>query len=194
MSRTGNLGEREEEMMKNVLTLLRSPRANGNSGVLAAAFKKGAEEAGHHVELIHVARKNIRGCLGCNGCVRNGGTCVQKDDMQEIYPKMLAADVIVLASPVYFYSWTSQMKAVLDRTFVIEKALKDTTFYLLCACAAPSEDYARIMKDSFASYVDCFRAGGNVAGDTVFAVGTMNAGQAKGSEAEEKAYKLGLSC
>ena len=108
--------------MKNVLILEGSPRANGNSAILSEAFAKGAKEAGCSVEAICVARKKVAGCLGCNACYRNGGTCVQKDDMAEIREKMLAADVIVLASPIYFYSMTAQMKAVIDRTYAFYTA------------------------------------------------------------------------
>ena len=100
--------------MKNVLIIEGSPRANGNSAVLCDEFARGAEEAGCSVKRIRAARKKVAGCLGCNACLRNGGSCVQKDDMAEIRAEMLAADVIVLASPIYFYSMTAQLKAVID--------------------------------------------------------------------------------
>ena len=101
--------------MKKVLILEGSPRRNGSSAILSEEFARGAEEAGCSVEKIRVCGKKIGGCLGCNACYRNGGECVQKDDMAEIREKMLAADVIVLVSPIYFYSMTAQMKAVIDR-------------------------------------------------------------------------------
>lgn len=84
--------------MKNVLILEGSPRPNGNSCLLSNEFARGAESAGHHVEKLLVSHKKIGGCLGCNACYRNGSVCVQKDDMEEVRAKMLAADVIVLAS------------------------------------------------------------------------------------------------
>ena len=74
--------------------------------------------------LIDVPSKNIKGCLRCTSCQRNGGTCVQKDDMTELYGLILAADAIVIASPVYFYSWTSQIKALLDRTCALLHTLR----------------------------------------------------------------------
>ena len=101
--------------MKKVLILEGSPRRNGNSAILSDEFARGAEETGCSLEKIQVAHKKVAGCLGCNACYRNGGVCVQKDDMAEIREKMLAADVIVLASPIYFYSMSAQMKAVIDR-------------------------------------------------------------------------------
>lgn len=103
--------------MKKVLILEGSPRRNGNSAILSDESARGAEEAGCSVEKVKIAGKKIARCLGCNGRFRNGGICVQKDDMAEIREKMLAADVIVLASPIYFYSMTAQMKAVIDRSY-----------------------------------------------------------------------------
>ena len=103
--------------MKKVLILEGSPRRNGNSAILSEEFARGAKEAGGDVEKVWITGKKIAGCLGCNGCYRNGGECVLKDDMAEIREKMLAADVIVLVSPIYFYSMTAQMKAVIDRSY-----------------------------------------------------------------------------
>ena len=97
--------------MKHVLILEGSPRRKGNSCILSNEFARGAEEAGHAVEIVNVAHKDVGGCLGCNSCYRNNGTCVQDDDVAEIREKMLAADVIVWTSPIYFYTMTAQMEA-----------------------------------------------------------------------------------
>ena len=86
-------------MVKNVLILSASPRKGGNSDLLCDQFARGAEEAGHKVEKIRVQEKKISSCLACYGC-RNTGVCVQKDDMQEVYPLLDEAEMIVLASPV----------------------------------------------------------------------------------------------
>ena len=94
-------------MEKRILVLVGSPRRRGNTDCLADAFIRGAQEAGHETEKIYLKDKKVSGCLGCGACQRNGGSCVQKDDMQEIYEKWLAADAVVLASPVYFYTWSS---------------------------------------------------------------------------------------
>ena len=91
-------------MSKKVLILSGSPRKGGNSDLLCDEFMKGAAEAGNEVEKIRVAAKKISPCLGCYYCAANGGKCVHNDDMAEILRKMIEADVIVLASPVYFYS------------------------------------------------------------------------------------------
>ncbi len=178
-------------MSKNVLVLMGSPRKRGNTDRLADEFIRGAQEVGHQVEKIDLKDRKVNGCLGCGACQRNGGSCVQKDDMVEIYEKWLAADVVVLASPVYFYTWSAQMKAALDRTFAIEQAVKDTTFYLISAAAAPTEDYMGLMLESFRKYVLCFRAGGNQEGGYVFGLGTNAPGDVAGSDAMTKAYEMG---
>ena len=72
---------------------------------------EGARESGHRAEKVFLRDKNIGYCIGCEACHQNNGVCVQKDDMTEIREKMLAADVIVLASPIYFYTMTAQMEA-----------------------------------------------------------------------------------
>ena len=102
-------------MSKKVLILSASPRKGGNSDVLCDTFLRGATEAGHSVEKIFLRDKNIHYCTGCGVCNRTH-RCVQKDDMAEILDKMVAADVIVLATPVYFYTMDGQMKTLIDRT------------------------------------------------------------------------------
>ena len=178
-------------MSKNVLVLMGSPRKRGNTDRLSDELIRGAQEAGHQVEKICLKDRKINSCLDCGACQRNGGPCVQKDDMGDIYEKWLAADVVVLASPVYFYTWSAQMKAVLDRTFAIEQKVKDTTFYLLSAGSAPGEDYMCLMLESFRKYVACFRAGGNTEGGYVFGLNTNAPGDVDASDAAAKVYELG---
>ena len=179
-------------MAKKIVVLNGSPRANGNTKELVKAFVKGAESAGNTVQVFDLQKMNIHGCLGCcMGGKDEASPCVQKDDMGDICEKWLAADVVVLASPVYFYTWSSQMKAVLDRTFAIEQQVKDTDFYLISAAAAPTEDYMSLMLESFRKYVGCFRSGGNKAGGYVFGLGTNAPGDVAGSDAMTKAYELG---
>lgn len=178
-------------MGKKVLVLHGSPRRNGNTALLSEAFSKGALEAGHEVHKICIRDKKIQGCLGCGACQRNGGSCVQKDDMADIYEAMLNADVIALASPVYFYTWTAQMKTVIDRTFAVEQKLTDKTFYLISAGAAPSEDYMETMQTTFEQYVECFRAGGNSIGGSVFGLSANQLKDTAGTAVEQKAYELG---
>ena len=110
-------------MGKKVLILSSSPRRNGNSDLLCDRFAEGAGEAGHQVEKIRLAEKKIGYCTACYACRK--GKCPQLDDAPEILEKMLAADVIVLATPVYFYTMCAQLKALLDRTVAIFPRLTD---------------------------------------------------------------------
>lgn len=97
-----------------VLGVLGSPRAGGNSDILLDEALAGAKEAGAEVEKIVLARKKISGCLDCGKC-NESGVCAIKDDMAEIYGKILEADAVLHSVPVYFWSMTAQMKAYLDR-------------------------------------------------------------------------------
>ena len=105
----------------NILILSGSPRKGGNTELLAEAFAKGAA-AHHHVEIVSVRDYKVNPCLGCNACFKTDGICSQKDDMSFIYEKMMVstnhlsqADMLVIASPVYFYGISAQLKAVIDR-------------------------------------------------------------------------------
>ena len=91
--------------MKNILIISSSPRKKGNSQILCEQFKKGAEAKGHQVKIVRIMEQNIGFCRACDGCMRNGGTCVLKDDMAEILKMFQKADVLVLATPVYFYRY-----------------------------------------------------------------------------------------
>ena len=103
-------------MGKKVLVLSGSPRKGGNSDLLCDEFVRGAIESGNQVEKIRIAEKKIGYCSACYYCRDHGGICARKDDMVEILQKIIEADVIVLSSPVYFYSINAQLKAVIDRT------------------------------------------------------------------------------
>ena len=101
-----------------VLILNGSPRPMGNTAMFAAAFRDGAESAGHKVDVVGVAKLKINGCLGCEYCHKAGaGKCIQKDDMQDVYPKLAEADVIVIASPIYYWSFSGQMQSVITRFY-----------------------------------------------------------------------------
>lgn len=177
--------------MKNVLILEGSPRCNGNSAILSEEFAHGAEESGCSVEKIRVAGKKIAGCLGCNACYRNGGTCVQKDNMAEIRQKMLEADVIVLASPIYFYSMTSQIKALIDRTYAFYQQLEGKTFYFLITCGAPDTAFTETMLAALRGFTCCIPNAKE--GGVVLGTGAMEAGEIRQSPAMEEAYLLGRS-
>lgn len=175
--------------MAQVLVLMSSPRKNGNTDRLANAFIKGVEENGYSTEKIYVNYQNIKPCLGCNICQKTN-QCVQKDDMQEIYEKMLEAKVIVFASPVYFYTFNASMKLLLDRTFAIEKTIHDKDFYLLSTGLAPDESYFRIIKETFQKYIDCLRVGGNRFVDSILGFQTGDKDDIEKTDSIEKAYNM----
>ena len=102
----------------NILVLNGSPRLNGNTAAMVAAFAEGAAEKGHALTVIDVCKKHIAGCLGCEHCHTKGhGACVQKDDMAEVYAALKEADMLVLASPIYYHNISGQLKCVIDRFY-----------------------------------------------------------------------------
>lgn len=104
-------------MGKKIAVVHCSPRKGGNSSKLADEFIRGAEEAGNEVTRMDVGRANIHGCLACEYCFTHDGQCVQQDDMQQFYPALREAEVLVYATPMYFYNLPGQMRCFEDRTF-----------------------------------------------------------------------------
>jgi len=104
-------------MPHKILVVTGSPRKKGNTDLLAAAFIEGAESAGNEVYRFDAGRAHIHGCLDCKFCFSNGGQCRQNDDMQQAYPHLHECDVLVLASPIYWFTFSTQIKAFIDRMF-----------------------------------------------------------------------------
>lgn len=113
--------------MKNILIIVGSGRPGGNTAMLVDAFTRGAEEAGHHVETVNLVKTKVNGCLGCNKC-RWGKPCVQKDDFNDLVPKIKSADLIVFASPLYMFSWSSRISALLERFYSLLEQEPNPTF------------------------------------------------------------------
>ena len=105
-------------MSKYIVVLKGSPRQKGNSAVLADQVAAGALDSGAQVESFYLHGMDIRPCDGCDECV-DTGACVIKDDMQKLYPKLIAADAIVLASPIYWFTYSAQLKACIDRWYAL---------------------------------------------------------------------------
>ncbi|HEK85556.1 MAG: flavodoxin family protein [Candidatus Saccharicenans sp.] len=107
-----------KKLKKKLLIFTGSPRRNSNSTILAREAAKGARKAGAEVEIINLAELKVNPCLACNRCRRRGpGKCVQADDLQKIYPKLLTAEAIILAHPVYWFNINSQTKLFIDRWY-----------------------------------------------------------------------------
>lgn len=113
--------------MKKMLVLLGSPRKNGNTEKLARAFGEGARETGAEVAFLRLSEKSVKPCIDCRKCWEAGDHCVIEDDMKDVYKAIDNADVLVFASPLYWYSWSAQIKPVWDRLlpYASDKALKN---------------------------------------------------------------------
>lgn len=101
----------------NIVVLSGSPRKGANTDTMVEAFAETAREGGHAVEVIRVASKKIAGCLGCQYCFAHKGACVQKDDMAGVIELLKGADMVVFASPIYWFDITAQEKTAIDRLY-----------------------------------------------------------------------------
>ena len=174
-------------MSKKMLILSASPREGGNSDLLCDQFAKGAEEAGHRVEKIRVQEKRIAPCLACYGC-RGTGVCVQKDDMEDILNKMVQADVLVLATPVYFYSMDGQLKTLIDRTLPRYTEIRDKAVFFIATAAAERGAMERTV-DAMRGFTDCL-PGAQVKG-IVYGSGVYQKGEVTDTKAFQEAFQLG---
>ena len=166
-----------------------SPRKGGNSDILCDEFAQGAQEAGNEVEKIRVASNNIHPCSACYYCRDHGGACVYKDDMAAILQKMIDADVLVLASPVYFYSIDAQLKAVIDRTVARWLEVKNKEFYYIVTMADEPRQSADTTLACFRGYAECVEGAVEKGGS--IGSGVYEPGNVKTTPAMEQAYKMG---
>lgn len=105
-----------------ILVLNGSPRPHGSTAAMVAAFAGGARESGHLVDVVNVCQLKIAGCLGCGYCRTKGsGQCIQQDDMQQVYPLLDQAEMIVLASPIYYHGFTGQLQCAINRIYALDK-------------------------------------------------------------------------
>ena len=142
-------------MAKKVLIISTSLRGGSNSDILAKECEKGAKEAGHEVEYISLKGKDIKFCIGCLNC-QTKGICVLKDDVAEIMEKVLAAEVIVYATPIYYYEMSGQMKTLLDRLnpmYPMDYAFRD--IYMIATAAEEEESAFEKAYNGLQGWVDC---------------------------------------
>ena len=176
-------------MSKKVLVISASPRKGGNSDTLADAFVQGAREAGHGVEKITLYDKNIQFCKGCLTCVKTL-RCVIHDDAADIARQMLTADVLVFATPIYYYGMCGQMKTLLDRANPLYSA--DYRFRDVYLLAAAAEEDAHTVDGAVVGlqgWINCFDKA-RLAG-TVFAGGVTSVGEIRGHTALQQAHEMG---
>ncbi|MCM1176119.1 MAG: flavodoxin family protein [Clostridium sp.] len=179
-------------MAKNILILSGSPRRGGNSDILCDQFMKGAAEAGNIVEKINVASQKIGFCRACYYCRDHKGECVIKDDMKIVLEKMLAADVIVMASPVYFYSVDAQLKALIDRTVARWLEFRDKEFYYIMTAAEDSDGVMDCTLECFRGLAKCLE--GSVEKGVIYGKGVYEKGEILNHPAMQQAYEMGLGC
>lgn len=176
-------------MAKNVLILSASPRRQGNSDILCDRFLEGAREKGHTVEKIFLRDYKIGFCTGCGYCF-DAHTCSQKDDMTPLLEKMVGADVIVFATPVYFYSMDAQLKCFIDRTTPRYTEMVGKTVYFLLTAADTDENNLHSTVEALRGFTrDCLE--GAVEGGILYGTGAWKAGEIRETPAFHAAYEMG---
>lgn len=183
-------------MNKKIIILNGSPRANGNTKSLIESFTQGAKMQGHQVECFNLSQMNIHGCLGCFGGGKDKNSpCVQKDDMLKIYPKYVEADIVVLASPMYYWGFSGQLKCAFDRLFAVaecnptyENPHKDCI--LLMASEGDGAENSRPVLDYYQALIT--QLNWNDLGH-IIAGGVLKIGDIKGHPTLDEAYRLGAS-
>ena len=178
--------------MKKVLILSGSPRKGGNSDILCDEFAKGALENGNQVEKIRVTEKKIAPCTGCYFCRNHGGRCALNDDRGDILQKIIDCDVLVLSSPVYFYSMCAQLKAVIDRTVARWTEIANKDLYYIMTAAEEDEDTmdgTLACMHGFAMCIDGYDEKGILYGKGVAEKGEV----VNRPELMQIAYEMGLS-
>jgi multimeric flavodoxin WrbA len=176
-------------MSKKVLVISSSPRRGGNSDTLCDEFIRGASESGSETEKIFLRDLQINYCTGCGVC-NSTHKCVQPDDMAQILAKMVAADVIVFATPIYFYTMAAQLKTLIDRSVPRYTEIKNKDFYFIMTCAdTDSSSLDRAVSALRGFTEDCLT--GTREKGIVCGTGAWQAGDIKSSPAMREAYEMG---
>jgi multimeric flavodoxin WrbA len=175
-------------MSKKILILSSSPRKHGNSNALCDRFMEGAIESSHQVEKVVLAEKKINYCTGCYAC-RSKGLCAQKDDMAQILDSMIAVDVIVLATPMYFYTMCAQMKTAIDRTVARYTEIINKDFYFIVTAADSNKAALERTIEGLRGFTSCL-PGAKEKG-IVYGAGAWEIGDILTSRAMKQAYEMG---
>ena len=166
-----------------ILVLNGSPHLSGATSDMVAAFASGAGDKGHEVLCVNVAHKSIRGCMACEYCRKHEGICVQNDDMQAIYPEILSADMIVFASPIYYFTLSAQLQAVIHRTYAIDIP-KNVKKVALILSSGSQFVYGPAITEYYQSIVEYW----GVENAGIF---TANGEQNKSEEKRKELYRFG---
>ncbi len=171
-----------------VLAISSSPRREGNSDVLCNQFLKGAKEAGHQTEKINLENKEIKPCNACGVCQKEH-KCVWSDDMEEILDCMIKADVIILATPVYFYAMCAQMKLLIDRCYSRFEEMINKKFYFIVTSADPEYKATEETIAGLRGFLRCLPEAEECG--IIYGCGTWDKGDVYKHPAFEKAYETG---
>ena len=174
--------------MKNVLIISSSPRKGGNSDLLCDEFMVGAKESGNNVEKILLVDKKVGFCNACGACYSTG-KCVQKDAANEIIEKIMKNDVIVLATPTYFYAMSAQLKALIDRTCGVYQDIRNKEFYVIVTAADHNKEMLERVVDNIRGFFDCLD--GAQEKGIMLVGGVVNKGDVKNTEFMKQAYEMG---
>ena len=180
--------------MKKVLIVSSSPRRNGNSEVLCNLFARGATKPGVEVEKLNLNDYQIAPCLACEYCRNHDNQCFKHDDANKIIQKMIDADIWVLATPVYFYSLSAQMKLLIDRFFAREHEIRNSEkrrkVYYVITSGAPDLSAHQGTIESLRGFVEVLKTVDETG--VVNGAGAFEIGDAKNHPAYDLAYEMGL--
>jgi NAD(P)H-dependent FMN reductase len=176
--------------MKKILVICASPRTGSNSEALADQFIRGAKEKGNEAEKIRLFEKKIHYCAGCQGCL-SLHHCVKMDDADLIGEKMIRADVIVFATPVYFYSMDGELKVLIDRQCgYYERISNKEVYYFLSAWDPEKKNLERAVEALRGFTTECLS--GTVEKGLILAGGVNDRGEIKSHPEYQEAYEMGL--
>jgi multimeric flavodoxin WrbA len=176
-------------MGKKVLVISASPRKGGNSDTLCDEFIRGAQESGNDVEKVFLRSKKIGYCTGCGVC-NSTHQCVLRDDMAEVLDQMVRADVLVMATPVYFYTMDAQMKTLIDRTVPRYTEIADKDFYFIVTAADTDQAAMERTISGFRGFTEDCLPNPHEKG-IIYGTGAWRAGEIKRSPAMRQAYEMG---
>ena len=168
------------------ITVLNGSPRKENTSAMVDAFVEGAQEAGHEVEVLQVGKMKISGCMGCEYCHTKGeGQCIQKDDFEKVLPAYKDCDMVVFASPIYYFTLTAQMEAAIQRVYCIGKPTKATKAAMLLSSGSPG-----VYDGAVAQYKGYMAFAGIEDAGVITANGDENKSEAKLAEVREFAKNL----
>ncbi len=168
------------------ISIFNGSARTANTAAMAEAFAEGARAAGHEAEIIHIGKMKIAGCLGCEFChTEGGGQCIQKDDMDKVMPAYLESDMIVFASPIYYFGMNAQTMAAMQRLYCIGKPAKANKAALLLSSGSQGVyDGAIATYKAMTSYIGLQDMG------IITAAGLENGAEGKLAEVRDLAASL----